>query len=207
MKKIGTALAVVSTLAMTAPASAGNPDPGGPDRGNPNTGKNAITCFAEPAEFCTPVSKTSARLNTKVGTGYGGVYIPGFNKSFYGVRTSLVTKLSNTVRGDTLGIDPRWSIPIDDAIDNKDGYTDYFLFAAFADCNNGVGVVDIINDPTCTLYRSDTNESFPNWAAFVSQNPNTYISAEDYYAFIIADLSGTPGVWTISNMVVGKPGN
>jgi hypothetical protein len=188
---------------MTAPASAGNPDPGGPDRGNPNTGKNAITCFAEPAEFCTPVSKTSARLNTKVGTGYGGVYIPGFNNSFYGVRTSLVTKLSNTVRGDTLGIDPRWSIPIDA---NEDGITDYFLFAAFADCNNGVGVVDIINDPTCTLYRSDTNESFPNWAAFVSQNPNTYISLTDF-AFIIADLSGTPGVWTISNMVVGKPGN
>lgn len=206
MKKIGTALAVVSTLAMTAPASAGNPDPGGPDRGNPNTGKNAITCYAEPAEFCTPVSKTSARLNTKVGTGYGGVYIPGFNNSFYGVRTSLVTKLSNTVRGDTLDIDPRWSIPIDDASIGQEGDTDYFLFALFGGCNNGVGVVDIINDPTCTLYRSDTNESFPNWAAFVSQNPNTS-TALDEYAFIIADQSGTRGVWTISNMVVGKPGN
>ena len=195
MKRIATALAVVSMLAITAPASAGNP----------STGKNAITCFGAPAS-CTLVSKTSARLNTTVGTG-GGVYIPGFNKSFYGVRTALVTKLSNTVRGNTLGIDPRWSIPIDDASINYDGYTDYFLFAAFGDCNNGVGVVDVINDPTCTLYRSDTNQSFPNWAAFVSENPNTYIAALDNYAFIIADLSGAPGIWTISNMVVGKPGN
>lgn len=192
MKKIATALAMVSMLAITAQASAANP----------NTGKNAITCFGDTAS-CSLVSRTSARLNTTVGTG-GGVYLPGFNKSFYGVRTALVTKLSNTVRGNTLGIDPRWSIPIDS---DNDGDTDFFLFAAFGDCNNGVGVVDIINDPTCTLYRSDTNQSFPNWAAFVTENPNTYISASDFYAFIIADLSGAPGIWTISNMVVGKPGN
>ena len=192
MKKLATALAMVSMLTITAAASAANP----------NTGKNAITCFGDPAS-CTLVSKTSARLDTTVGTG-GGVYIPGFNKSFYGVRTALVKKLSNTVRGNTLGIDPRWSIPIDS---DSDGYTNYFLFAAFGDCNDGVGVVDVINDPTCTLYRNDTNQSFPNWAAFVSENPNTYISALDNYAFIIADLSGAPGVWTVSNMVVGKPGN
>ena len=196
MKKLATALATVSMLAITAVASAN------PGTGNPGTGKNAITCFGDPAS-CTLVSKTSARLDTTVGTG-GGVYIPGFNKSFYGVRTALVKKLSNTVRGNTLGIDPRWSIPIDS---DYDGDTDYFLFAAFGDCNDGVGVVDVINDPTCTLYRNDTNQSFPNWAAFVSENPNTYISASDYYAFIIADLSGAPGVWTVSNMVVGKPGN
>ena len=196
MKHLATAFATVSMLAITAVASAN------PGTGNPGTGKNAITCFGDPAS-CTLVSKTSARLDTTVGTG-GGVYIPGFNKSFYGVRTALVKKLSNTVRGNTLGIDPRWSIPIDS---DSDGYTNYFLFAAFGDCNDGVGVVDVINDPTCTLYRSDTNQSFPNWAAFVSENPNTYISSSDFYAFIIADLSGAPGVWTISNMVVGKPGN
>ena len=184
---------------------------------NPATGKNAITCFGDPAS-CTPVSKTSARLDTTVGAG-AGVYLPGFNSSFYGVRTALVTKLSNTVSGDTLGIDPRWSIPIDDTTYNNidgnedsvidagdDGYTDYFLFVSFADCNDGAGLVDVINDPTCTINRSDSPTTYPNWSTFVTVETNTNIAVKDYYAFIIADLSGAPGVWTISNMVVGKPG-
>jgi hypothetical protein len=103
-----------------------------------------------------------------------------------------------------LGIDPHWMIPIDS---DHDGWTDYLLSVPLAGCNNGAGLVDVINDPTCTIYRGDDAlVSYPNWAAFVTANPSTYISLNDYYAFIIADGSGDPGVWTIGNMKVGKPG-
>ena len=200
--RVGTTVAAVATMfAMTMPANAANP----------GTAKNGIACFGDPAS-CTVVSKTSARLDTTTGSG-AGVYIPGFNKSFYGVRTALVTKLSNTVTGDALGIDPRWSIPIDETTVNLDpdgdgrfgpGYTDYFAFVSFVNCNNGAGLVDVINDSTCTIDYNGT--SYPNWATFVTANPNTNIALNDFYAFVIADGSGSPGAWTISNMVVGKPG-
>ncbi len=167
-------------------------------------GKNPLTCFAVgPDGACTSNGKT-ATIDTTGGL-YAGVYLPGFNTSFYGVRTALVTKLSNTFTG-PLGIDPHWSIPIDDRTDSTapDGFTDYFVFTTFADCNNGAGLVDVINDATCTIYKGNT--AYVNWAAFVTANPNTYIALSDNYAFIIADGSGAPGVWTISNVAVGKPG-
>jgi hypothetical protein len=199
MKRLLPAVTAVLMVLAFAGAAVAAPPTG-------HTGKNGITCFGDPLS-CQIVTKTSARLDTTQGAG-GGVYIPGFNDSFYGVRTSLITNLSNTVSGSPLGIDPRWSIPIDDrnVLTAPAGYTDYFLFASFADCNNGAGLVDVINDTTCTLYRSDTNESFPNWATFVTLHENTYIALNDNYAFIIADHSGAPGVWTISNVKIGKPG-
>ena len=40
----------------------------------------------------------------------------------------------------------------------------------------------------------------------VTANPNDYIALNDNYAFIIADLSGPAGIWTIGNVMVGKPG-
>ncbi len=160
-------------------------------------GKNPLTCFGEPTA-CTSSGKV-ATLNTN--NGGAGVYLPGFNSSFYGVRTALVTKLSNTVSGDALGIDPRWSIPIDT---DNDGYTNFFAFVSFADCNNGAGLVDVINDATCTIYRDSV--AYPNWSTMVTANPNDYIALNDNYAFIIADLSGVPGTWTIGSVQVGKPG-
>lgn len=171
----------------------------------PGTGKNGITCFGDPAS-CTVVNKTSVRLDTTGTNGGAGAYIPGFNNSFYGVRASLITNLSNTVTGSPLGIDPRWSIPIDDHSVSNDGFTDYFLFASFAECNNGSGLVDVLNDPTCTLHNSVTGATYPNWNAFATSQTNAFIALNDNYAFIIADESGPEGVWTISNMKVGKPG-
>jgi len=199
MKKIfaamSAALLALSFVASTAFAA--------PPTGGAQPGRNPLTCFGVPAA-CTSNGKT-ATINSNLGV--TGVYLPGYNSSFYGVRTSLVTTLSNTVSGDALGIDPHWSIPIDDR-DNSTalpGYTDYFVFVTFADCNNGAGLVDVINDSTCTIYAPN-NVTYPNWAAFVTANPNTYIALNDNYAFIIADGSGAPGVWTISNVKVGKPG-
>ncbi|MBA3235258.1 MAG: hypothetical protein H0T59_04570 [Chloroflexi bacterium] len=189
MKRYSILLAIVASLAISATALAA------PSGAAP--GKNPLTCFGEPTA-CTSNGKT-ATINTN--NGGAGVYLPGFNTSFYGVRTVLVTKLSNTVTGGALGIDPRWSIPIDA---NHDGYTNFFAFASFADCNNGAGLVDVINDSTCTIYRDGV--AYANWTAMVTANPNDYIALEDNYAFIIADLSGAPGIWTISNVSVGKPG-
>ena len=196
MKKIFAA-ASAALLALTfVAATAFAAQPAAP-------GKNPLTCFGTPAA-CTSNGKT-ATINSN--NGGAGVYLAGFNSSFYGVRTNLITKLSNTVSGSALGIDPRWSIPIDDRNDPTmpAGYTDYFVFVAFADCNNGFGLVDVINDSTCTI-NAPGNVTYPNWATFVTANPNTYIALNDNYAFIIADLSGAPGTWTISNVQVGKPG-
>jgi hypothetical protein len=206
MKRLFAAMTAALMVLAFAGAAVAAPPTG-------HTGKNGIVCFGDPLS-CQIVSKTSARLDTTQGTG-GGIYIPGFNNSFYGVRTSLITNLSNTVTGDPLGIDPRWSIPIDDTTYDFDGdgdgisgpgYTDYFLFAAFGTCNDGAGLVDVLNDPTCTLVNSISGETFPNWATFVSVHENTNIAALDNFAFIIADHSGAPGVWTISNVKIGKPG-
>lgn len=168
------------------------------------TGKNAIQCFGDP-NSCHLINKTTAYLSTETGSG-ASVFIPNYNGSFYDVRTSLITNLSNTVSGSTLGIDPRWSIPIDsaDLPYTHDGTTDYWIFVSFADCNNGAGLVDVLNDTTCTLNRSDTGGTYPNWATF-STTTNTYI-AFDNYAFIVADGSGAPGTWTIGNVKIGKPG-
>ena len=197
MKRLSIVLALVASLALAGTVFAAAP----------GTGKNGIQCFGDPAS-CQIINKTSARLTTETGTG-ASVFIPGFNDSFYGVRTSLITNLSNTVTGSPLGIDPRWSIPIDATEPGlgyvHDGLTDYFLFVSFADCNNGAGLVDVLNDPTCTLNRSDTGATYPNWATF-SSTTNTYIANDINYAFIIADGSGAHGTWTISNVKVGKPG-
>lgn len=202
MRKFSTLVALtVAALVATVAVATAAPPPTAP-------GKNPLTCFGEPAA-CTTNGKTSATLNTN--NGGAGVYFSGFNNSFYGVRTNLVTKLSNNVSGSTLGIDPHWAIPINDVdrgeAGGPDGYTDYFVFVSFANCNNGAGLVDVLNDTTCTIDMGDgTNTSFPNWKAFYAAHPNTYIASKDNYAFIIADLSGPAGIWTISNVQIGKPG-
>ena len=77
---------------------------------------------------------------------------------------------------------------------------------SFSTCNNGLGLVDVINDQTCTIYDSrNALVSYPNWTAYVTANTNDYIALSDYFAFIIAD-SSTAGPWTVSNVTVGKPG-
>lgn len=164
-------------------------------------GKNKLTCFADAPAICTTnKSGNTATLDTS-GGGDAGVYLAAYNSSFYGVRVAQVPALSFTYTG-TAGVDPRWSIPIDS---NHDGYTEYFLFVSASTCNNGLGLADVINDTTCTLYDSrDALVSYPNWTAYTTANTNDYIALNDYYAFVIADSS--QGVWTISNVTVGKPG-
>ena len=157
--------------------------------------RGSLTCFGSP---CTS-DGTTATFSTGA-----GVYLTAYNgKSFYSKLTSQVTTLQNNVGGSPLGIDPRWSIPIDS---QNDGDTDVWAFVSFQDCNNGAGLVDVIHDSTCTIYRSvigGATESFANWAAMVAAYPNDRISYADY-AFIIADGSGAAGTWTVTNVKVGK---
>jgi|SRR5215212_185033 len=185
----------VLLLVLAVPAVAG-----------PSTapGKNPLLCSEALPENCTTNGKT-ATIDTTIGGG-AAVYQEGFNSSWYGVKTGLVKTLSVTVTGDPLGIDPRWSIPIDDRNDPtaEAGFTDYFVFVAFGTCNDGAGLVDVINDPTCEIVTP--NGTYPNWRTFTEANTSTYIALNDNYTFMIADGSGAPGVWTISNVKLGKPG-
>ena len=67
--------------------------------------------------------------------------------------------------------------------------------------------MDVIRDTTCTIYDSrDALVSYANWTAYTTANTNDYIALNDYYAFPIADSTPGGGVWTISNLQVGKPG-
>lgn len=190
MKFITAIVGVISALLITAAMATAAGQPAAP-------GQNPITCFGS----CTQLSKTSARIDTTGTNGGGGVYLVNYNNSFYNVRLSQVAKLQNNVTGDTLGIDPRWSIPIDE---NGDQVTEAFAFVSFADCNNGAGLVDVINDTTCTVYYKGV--AYPNWYTFSHTDGTNYRISFGDYAFIIADLSGAPGVWTVSNVQVGKPG-
>ena len=168
-----------------------------------------LTCSppADPAHCVINPSGTTATITTNGTPGDGGaVYYTKFSgKSFYGQRLSQVTTLSFTSfvgSGESpLGIDPRWSIPIDT---NNDGLTEAFAFVASGTCNNGAGLVDVIHDSTCAIdYLGVT---YANWAAFVAAQPAiAEISLTDNYAFVIADGSGgVAGSWTIGNLKFGS---
>jgi hypothetical protein len=202
MKRISALLAVVLVASLFSAGSASAARPGA----SPGQGK--IQCFAGTPGTCTLLTsgaKGFATLDTTLG-GAAGVFIPGYNDSFYGVRLSQVKALSFTYTG-AVGAgapDPHWSIPIDGA--GHDGYTDMWAYVSASTCNNGLGLVDVINDTTCTIYRSDDPlASYPNWAAFVAAlGTNNWIALLDNYTFVISDSS--QGLWTVGNLTVGKPG-
>lgn len=187
-------------LLMTSLFSVGTASAGG-QPGAPGQGK--ITCFSGGGGVCTLNSggaKGTATLDVTAG-GAAGVYIPGYNSSFYGVRLSQIKALSFTYTGVAPGPDPHQSIPIDT---NGDGNTEYFVFVSASTCNNGAGLVDIINDTTCTIY-GDGGATYPNWNAFATgDGTNFRIALLDNYTFVIADSS--LGSWVVGNVTVGKPG-
>jgi hypothetical protein len=194
-------VAVIASLAVVGTATAGKPGAA------PGQGK--IQCSAGGGGVCTILTsgaKGFATLDTTAG-GAAAVFIPGYNDSFYGVRLSQVKALSFTYSG-VVGEgapDPHQVIPIDTS-SPQDGFTDIFAFVSASTCNNGNGLVDIINDTTCTIYRSDDAlAAYPNWAAFVAAlGTNNWIALNDYFTFVIADSS--QGFWTVGNLTVGKPG-
>ena len=175
-------------------------------------GQNKIQCFEGGTGTCVLNSsgaKGSATLTVTGATGDGdaGVYYLGYNDSIYNVPLADVTQLSFNYTGTATGGAPRFSIPIDEdnnsATNGGAGYgagTEAFAFAGAALCNNGAGTVDVIKDATCDINYKGVD--YPNWAAFAAAFPDAVISFGDY-VFVIAD---EPGTWTVSNVIIGKPG-
>lgn len=161
---------------------------------------STLTCFGD---CVINASGTTATITTDSITPVAsGVYYTKFSgKSFYGQRLSQIATLSFTsFASSPLGIDPRWSIPIDTT---NDGLTEAFALVGSGTCNNGAGLVDVIHDATCSINYLGVD--YANWAAFVAAQPAiAEISLTDNYAFVIADGSGDPGTWTIGNVKVGS---
>ena len=193
------ALAACSEATPTAPASSTNPA----YAVSTAPGQNKIQCFESGEATCTLNSngaKGSATL-TVTGPGDASVYYLHYNGSVYGNLLSSIPQLSFTYTGTPTPGSPRFSIPVDT---NGDGLTDFWAYASAYYCNDGAGLVDVINDPTCTIYVSnDATVSYPNWAAFVAAYPTATVALTDNYLFVIADDVGT---WTVNNVTIGKPG-
>ena len=179
-------------VAMSTAASADAP-PTAP-------GQNKILCFESGDATCTlnnNSAKGSATL-TVTGPGDASLYYVGFNDSVYGALLSDITQLSFRYTGTPTAGSPRFSIPIDE---NNDGNTEAFAFVGAALCNNGNGLVDVIKDTTCNVNYKGVD--YANWAAFVAAFPDAEVALTDNYLFVIADDVGT---WTVSNVIIGKPG-
>ena len=71
-----------------------------------------------------------------------------------------------------------------------------FAFISAFYCNDDAGNVDVINDPTCTIYSG--SEVYANWKAMVAAHPDYRVG---YTPFIVADDAGT---WTVFNVKLGK---
>ena len=202
-------LAVTTVGALGVASAAFAASPPGPVLTAP--GQNKVLCFDGTTDggyngVCTLKSsgaKGPATLNNIDGdsdpyNNYSGLYTP--TSSMYGQLLGDVTQLSFQYGGDaaTAG-SPRFSIPVStDAGTTTDGY----LFVSAGYCNDGNGLVDAINDPTCTIYTNFSSESFDNWADLVATHPDWTVGT-DQYVFLVAD---DPGMWTINNVKFGKAG-
>jgi hypothetical protein len=169
---------------------------------NGATSGNKLQCFSGTTDggfyggTCT-LGNNGAVINTTDGNpngSYGGVYVQNTNVG--GKALADVNKLSFSYSGAiATGGSPRFSIPIDD---NGDGVTDGYLFADTGACNNGdaaVGTLDMINDPTCTMYYKAG--VYANWAAFIT----TGFKISGDIPFVIVDQ---PGVFSITNVQIGR---
>lgn len=159
-------------------------------------GPNKLVCFGS-CTLDTKGAKGSATLDTSAG-GAAGVYYEGYNNSIYGVLLSQVTQLSFTYTGTPTAGSPRFSIPVDE---DNNGSAEAFAFVGANLCNNGAGLVDAINDPTCDVNYQSVD--YANWAAFVAAYPAARVSFDINYLFVVAD---DVGIWTVNNVTIGKPG-
>jgi hypothetical protein len=145
---------------------------------------------------CTLTGDRSAVLNN-VPPGrdgaYSGVYFSP--SALAGETIGMVSSVSFNYTGSVLeGNGPRFSIPI------NTGEGNIYLFIDARDCNNGAGLVDVINDSTCTIWSSadGTNPAATNWANLVTAHPGWTVNG---LPFIIAD---GPGAWNLSNVHMGN---
>jgi len=192
--------AVISMLTMGMVATAAAPTTA--------PGQNKLQCFDGTTETigfyggtCTLTGKgakgpaTLDNTDGNINGSYSGVYILD-SSQLNGKTIGSVTQLSFSYTGTATAGSPRFSLPIDT---NGDSVTDFYAFVGAFYCNDGAGLVDAINDSTCTIFAG--SESFANWAAMVAAHPAWTIT--DDYPFVIADDAG---IWTVSNVKLGKGG-
>ena len=111
-----------------------------------------------------------------------------------------IDALSFTYSGSTpVGGSPRFSLQIDEdgAAGPNDPNANPYVFIDALNCNNGAGLVDVINDPTCLIWYGTT--SYENWDAFAAAYPNATV----YFAFVVVEHEST---YTINNLTIGKAG-
>ena len=200
MKKILLAVTAVVAIGVAMPVALGA-SPLAPSIAN----GNKLTCFDGTTDgaygLCTVNKAGIATLdnesNDETGTmnpfdQYSGVYVK--NSNLVGKTIGTVNQLGFSYRGDpaTAG-SPRISLGIDT---DGDGDRDVFAFISAFYCNDGVGNVDVIKDPTCTIYAGDA--VYENWAAMVAAHPEYRVG---YTPFVIADDQGE---WTVFNVKLGK---
>lgn len=168
-------------------------------------GQNKLLCFDGTTDggfggTCTLKgngAKGPATLDNTDGNAngsYSGVFVE--NSNLNGSLLKDAKQLSFSYTGTATAGSPRFSLAIDT---DGDADTDMFAFVSAFHCSDGAGLVDAINDPTCTVFVG--SESFPNWAALVAAHP-TWRFADDF-SFVIADDAG---LWTVSGVKLGKPG-
>ncbi len=174
-----------------------------------SNGSNPLLCFDGTTDtangdtgnsvyggVCTRTANGAILDNSvPVGSGdYSGVYYK--TSSLSGKLLGDVTQLSFNYTGVPTAGSPRISLPIDVT---GDGTTDFYAFIGAFYCNNGAGLVDPINDSTCTIfYTGGPDSGYPNWAAFVAAHPTWHVGATP---FVIADDAG---LWTVSNVHLGE---
>lgn len=174
--------------------------------GNTSTAEaaNPLLCFDGPSEVtiyggdCTlNASGTGATLDNTGGDpdgSYSGVYYAV--SSLNGQLLGDVTQLSFNYTGTATAGSPRISLPIDS---DGDGDTDFYAFIGAFHCNDGAGLVDAINDSTCTIFHTGGPVSgYANWDAFVAAHPTWRVGE---IPFVIADDAG---IWTVSNVRLGE---
>lgn len=151
---------------------------------------NQLTCFEGAGGDCTLIDG-GAQL-TNVPGGFSGVYLQ--NSNVDGKRITTVNQLGFRYTGVATAGAPRISLPIDT---DADGDAEFYAFIAAFYCNDGAGLVDAINDPTCTIFAGA--EVFANWDALVAAHPEWRVSENQ--TFVIAD---EPGTWTVTDVELGK---
>ena len=187
MKRLSLLVALVATFAFSSVALAA------PDRAYA-PGHNKVICEADGNATATQRGAKGCALS--VGAG-GAAFAYLSPASAWDQTLGSITALSFAYSGsDPTGGSPRFSLQIDEDGAGALAPTDYAFVDALG-CNNGAGLVDVINDPTCTIWYK--NVSYPNWAAFAAAYPDATL----YFAFVVVDQ---PGDYAINNVTIGKAG-
>ena len=170
-----------------------------------NANGNKLQCFSGTTDglgfggTCSLTETGVATLDNTDGNvngDYSGVFIQ--NSNLNGKTLAEVALLGFSYTGTALAGSPRISLPLDT---DGDGATDTYAFISAFHCNDGAGLVDAINDQTCTIFVGNQISGYDNWAAFAAANPTYEIGPDGALPFIIADDAGS---WEVSAVRLGK---